>query len=202
MFPKKQKNNFLRFFYCINCKQVLCYRCLYNHIEKQHKTIYLSRYDSTCLEHNHDFSHYCKNCNKNICLLCLNKHKQHNIILLSQIFINDDYLQKIKNKKNDIFKIKNIKNEIIEELKKQIKLIEDIYLKYEKNINLLSCLINNLMNTYVYEKKLNNYEIIENLKLIEKIKFPIIDFSNCKNIYEKSQKFISFYNIKSVVLLN
>ena len=28
--------------------------------------------------------------------------------------------------------IKNIKNEIIEELKKQIKLIEDIYLKYEK----------------------------------------------------------------------
>ena len=65
-------------------------------------------------------------------------------------------------------------------------------------MNLLSCLINNLMNTYIYEKKLNNYnyEIIENLKLIEKIKFPIIDFGNCKNIYEKSEKFISFYNIK------
>ena len=63
-------------------------------------------------------------------------------------------------------------------------------------MNLLSCLINNLMNTYIYEKKLNNYnyEIIENLKLIEKIKFPIIDFGNCKNIYEKSEKFISFYN--------
>ena len=71
-------------------------------------------------------------------------------------------------------------------------------------MNLLSSLINNLINTYIYEKELNNYnyEIIENLKLIEKIKFPIIDFSNCKNIYEKSQKFISFYNIKSVVLLN
>ena len=193
---KKQENNFLRFSYCINCKQVLCNNCIFNHVENQHQYIPLSRYDSTCLEHNQYFDHYCKNCNKNICLLCLNNHQQHNIILLSQIFINDDYLQIIKNKENDIFKIKNIKNEIIEELKKQIKLIEDIYLKYEKNMNLLSCLINNLMNTYIYEKKLNNYnyEIIENLKLIEKIKFPIIDFGNCKNIYEKSEKFISFYN--------
>ena len=201
---KKQENNFLNFSYWINCKQVLCNNCIFNHIEKQHQFIPLSRYDSICLEHNQYFYHYCKNCNKNICLLCFNNHQQHNIIFLSQIFINDDYLQIIKNKENDIFKIKNIKNEIIEELKKQIKLIEDIYLKYEKNMNLLSCLINNLMNTYIYEKKLNNYnyEIIENLKLIEKIKFPIIDFSNCKNIYEKSQKFISFYNIKSVVLLN
>ena len=195
---KKQENNFLRFCYCINCKQVLCINCITSHTDKQHQINYLSRYDSTCLEHNQYFAHYCKNCNKNICLLCLNNHQQHNIILLSQIFINDDYLQTIKNKEKDIFKIKNIKNEIIEELKKQIKLIEDIYLKYEKNMNLLSCLINNLMNTYIYEKKLNNYnyEIIENLKLIEKIKFPIIDFGNCKNIYEKSEKFISFYNIK------
>ena len=195
---KKQENNFLRFQYCVTCKQVLCINCITSHTDKQHQYIPLSRYDSTCLEHNQSFSHYCKNCNKNICLLCLNNHQQHNIILLSQIFINDDYLQIIKNKENDIFKIKNIKNEIIEELKKQIKLIENIYLKYEKNMNLLSCLINNLMNTYIYEKKLNNYnyEIIENLKLIEKIKFPIIDFGNCKNIYEKSEKFISFYNIK------
>ena len=194
---KKKQKNFLYFSYCINCKQTLCINCIFSHLQKQHQTIYLSRYDSTCLEHNQSFSHYCKNCNKNICLLCLNNHQQHNIILLSQIFINDDYLQKIKNKENDILKIKNIKNEIIEEFKKQIKLIEDIYLKFEKNMNLLYSLINNLMNTYIYEKKLNNYnyEIIENLKIIDKIKFPMIDLSDCKNIYEKIKKFISFYGI-------
>ena len=62
-------------------------------------------------------------------------------------------------------------------------------------MNLLNNLINNIMNTYIYEKKLNNYnyEIIENLKEIEKIKFPIPDFSSCKNIYEKSEIFISYY---------
>ena len=29
------------------------------------------------------------------------------------------------------------------------------------------------------------------IKLNEKIIFPIIDFSNCKNIYKKNEKFIS-----------
>ena len=84
---------------------MLCNNCIYNHINKLHQYIPLSRYDSICLEHNQSFSHYCKNCNKNICLLCLNNHQQHNIILLSQIFINDDYLQIIKTKEKDILKI-------------------------------------------------------------------------------------------------
>ena len=57
-------------------------------------------------------------------------------------------------------------------------------------------LINNLIDTYNFEKKLNNYnyEISENLKNIEKIKFEYPDFSNCKNIFEKWQTFVSFYN--------
>ena len=195
---KKQENKFFNYFYCITCKQVLCINCILNHTKKQHQYNLLSRYDSTCLEHNQYFPYYCKNCNKNICLLCLYNHKNHNIISLFDQIINDDYLDKIKNKEKDILKIKNIKNEIIEEFKKQIKLIEEIYLKYEKNMNLLNNLINNIMNTYIYEKKLNNYnyEIIENLKEIEKIKFPIPNFSSCKNIYEKSEIFISFYKMK------
>ena len=89
---KKQENNFFNFFYCITCKQYLCINCIIKHSNKQHQYNLLSRYDSTCLEHNQYFDHYCKTCNKNICFLCLNKHQQHNIILLSQILINDDYL--------------------------------------------------------------------------------------------------------------
>ena len=197
---KKQENNeFFNFFYCISCEKVLCDKCIFNnHSKKNYKIIFLSRYDSTCLEHNQFFNNYCKDCNKNICFLCSNNHKNHNIISLNEEIIIDDYLDKIKNNEKDILQIKNIKNELIEGLKIQINLIEDIYSKYEKYMNLLNNLIKNIINTYIYEKNLNNfnYEIIKNLKGIEIIKFPSPDFSSCKNIYEKSEKFISFYERK------
>ena len=82
---QKQENNFLKFSYCINCKQVLCNNCIFNHVGKQHQFILLSRYDSTCLEHNQSFSDYCKTCNKNICFLCLKDHQEHNKISFSKI---------------------------------------------------------------------------------------------------------------------
>ena len=195
---QKQENNFLKFSYCINCKQVLCNNCIFNHVEKQHQFIPLSRYDSTCLEHNQSFSSYCKTCYQNICFICLKEHEEHNKILFSKILIVDDYLDKIKKKDEDISQMKKIKNDLIEGLKNQIKLIEEIYLKYENYVTLLNNIIKNIMNSYIYEVSLNNYnyEIIENLKEIEKIKFPFPDFSSCKNIYEKSEKFTSFYEMK------
>ena len=56
-------------------------------------------------------------------------------------------------------------------------------------------IILNLIDTYIFEAKLNNYnfQIIQNIKNIEKIQFPIPDFSSCKNVFEKSEIFISFY---------
>ena len=59
-------------------------------------------------------------------------------------------------------------------------------------------LINNLIFTYNFEEKLNNYnfEIIENLKIIETIKFPSPDFKNCKNVFEKAEYFLLFMGIK------
>ena len=52
-----------------------------------------------------------------------------------------------------------------------------------------SSFINNLIDTYNFEKKLNNYnyEIIENLKNIKRIKFKYPDFSDCQ-IYLKYSK--------------
>ena len=104
--------------------------------------------------------------------------------------------------------MKNIKDEIIEELnqqieelKKIIKTIEDIYSRYENNMNLLYSLYNNLEKTYIYENQLNNYnyEIIENFKSIHKIKFPFDEsfpsFST-NNIYDKSKIFIDYYKLK------
>ena len=111
---KKQENDFLNFYYCISCEQILCNNCIINHRNDFHQVIFLSKYDSTCLEHNQSFSHYCKNCQKNICNICLKNHNNHNLILLS-----DEFLNNIKNKINNINELKNIKDEIISGLKKK-----------------------------------------------------------------------------------
>ena len=193
---KNQENNFYKFHYCINCQKVLCHNCLINHLEKEHQYTPLSRYDSTCLEHNQYYCSYCYDCEKNICVLCLNQHQNHQIISLFPLKFNENILN-MKNK--ELNEIKKIKNEIIEGLKNEIKVIEDVYLNYEKKMNIKSSFINNLIDTYNFEKKLNNYnyEIIENLKKIEKIKFKFPDFSDCQNIFDKSQTFISFYKEKT-----
>ena len=72
-------------------------------------------------------------------------------------------------KNKELNEIKKIKNEIIEGLKNEIKVIEDI-----------SSFINNLIDTYYFEKNLNNYnyEIIENLKNIRKIKLTNENIKN------------------------
>ena len=192
---KKQENEFFKFFYCITCKKYLCIDCLPKHSGKQEQIIFLSKYDSTCFAHNQFFIYYCKSCKKNICMLCLNNHKNHNMKLLSEEILSNDYLEKRKNKIKKLDYIKQYKNEIIEGLQKQIKLIDEVYLQYEKNYYSQISLINNLIDTYIFEAKLNNYnfQIIQNIKNIEKIQFPIPDFSSCKNVFEKSEIFISFY---------
>ena len=61
-------------------------------------------------------------------------------------------------------------------------------------MNLLSLLINGLLNACVYEKKLK-ITIKRKFKK-RKIQFDIPDFSSCKNIFEKGKIFILFYTIK------
>ena len=194
---KNQDNNYFKFFFCISCKKVLCTNCFIKHSEND-QIILLSKYDSTCLLHNISYSHYCKNCKKNICMLCLNEHNNHNYFLLANEILSDNYLKEIKNKINNLDNINKIKNEIIESRKQTINTIEEIYSEYKNSINLEISLINNLIDTYYFEKKCNNYnyEIIQNIKNIEKIKFSSPDFSSCKNIFEKGKIFISFYTIK------
>ncbi len=193
---KKQKNDFYLYNYCITCKKVLCHNCLKFHLEKEHQTNNFSRYDSICLKHNHNhnYNNYCNNCKKNICMLCLNEHKGHQIDSLSK-YLDSENINNFDNKKNEVINIiEKIKKEIMEEYSNVIKYL-DAYLNYI-NKNMIFSLINNLIDTYNFEKKLNNYnyEISENLKNIEKIKFEYPDFSNCKNIFEKWQTFVSFYN--------
>ncbi len=203
---KKQENDFYLYNYCITCKKVLCHNCLKFHLEKQHQTINLSRYDTFCLEHNNTYDNYCNKCKKNICSLCLNEHNGHQIDSLSK-YLSSENIKNFDNKINEVInKIEKIKKEIIEKLSNEINLIQNTYLNYVNNMNMKFSLINNLIDTYYCEKKLNNcnYEIFENLKNIDKIKFKCPDFSNCVNIFEKYKNgVIQIYNlIKSQTLDN
>ena len=184
---KKQENDFYLYNYCITCQKILCHNCLINHSVKQHQTNNFSKYDSICSIHNNTYDNYCNNCKKNICMLCLKEHNDHQIYSLSK-YLSSENVENFDNKINEVKnEIEKIKKEIIEELSKELDLIKHIYLNYVKNMNMKFSLINNLIDTYNFEKKLNNYnyEIIENLKNIDKIKFEYPDFSNCKNIFEK-----------------
>ena len=198
----KTKTDFLNFDYCISCKQVLCNNCVINHRTQSHQTIFLSKYDSTCLIHNQLFYRYCLNCQKNFCYLCSN-HKLHETLKAPYPFLTVN--------QNNIFQFKMVSEEIIEglkkeieELKNQLQKIEFIYSKYQKNMNLLCSLFNNLLDTYEIEKQLNNknYHVSTNLQNIEKIKFPFDEifpsFSNCNNIFEKSKKYLSYCEKKII----
>ena len=197
----KKKYDFLNLYYCISCKQVLCNNCVINHRTQFHQTIFLSKYDSTCLIHNQLFYRYCLNCQKNFCYLCSN-HKLHETLKAPYPLLTVN--------QNNIFQFKIITEEIIEglkreieELKNQIQKIEFIYSKYQKNMNLLYSLFNNLLDTYEIEKQLNNknYHVRTNLQNIEKIKFPFDEFpsfSDCNNIFEKSKMYLSYFENKII----
>ena len=185
---KKQENDFYLFHRCFTCQKILCHKCLSKHLGKKHQTINLSRYDSICLKHNNNYDNYCNNCKKNICMLCLNEHDGHKGHQIDSLYKSIEYGKNFDNKKNEVInEIEKIKKEIIEELSNEFNLIKQIYVKYVNKMNMIFLFINNLIDTYNFEKNLNNYnyEIIENLKNIDKIKFKDPDFSNCVNIFEK-----------------
>ncbi len=193
-----KENKFFNFFYCLKCKKIICNDCIKSHLIKQDQTILLSRFDSTCLQHNQFYVNYCIDCNKNICMLCLNNHKNHKIILLLDYIPSKNYINELKNKIGNFDEIRKYKNEIIQGLKKEIELLEKTFLEYENNMQLQISLINNLIFTYDFEEKLNNYnyEMIENLKVIEKIKIPSPNFNNCKNVFEQAEYFLKFLGLK------
>ena len=133
---KKQENDFYLYNYCITCKKVLCHNCLKLHLEKAHKTNNFSRYDSICLEHNHNYNNYCNNCKKNICMLCLNEHNGHQIYSLSK-YLSSENIKNFDNKKNKVInEIEKLRKEIIGKLSNEFNLIQNTYLNYVNTMNM------------------------------------------------------------------
>ena len=154
----KKKTNQIMYKYCYNCKKNLCYDCSIRH-NKHNDIINLNDVNNKCNEHEGDcdFLLYCFTCNKNICSkVSETEHKEH----------NKDIISKYKPEKKEIEIIKNNIN------------------IYQKDLELLECLVKiNKTILETYEKHPNNYYHNINLtniyQSLEKSKYD--DFLNNRN---------------------
>ena len=117
--------------------------------------------DSCCIEHNKIFNKYCFNCNKNICSKCEEKHKEHNLINLSEIEINEEDILNVKQSlEKEINDLKNVNDyflKLIEKLKNEFNYI---YQLKQKEIEIKQKIIQN------YETIKYNYNSIKNIQNI------------------------------------
>lgn len=94
------KDNFLFFYYCFNCKKVICSKekCLKIHKKKCSEDfnnfIPCNNLTSLCYEYGEKLNLYCINCDLNICEKCKG-HEKHEIKFMNQMTI--DLKKKILN---------------------------------------------------------------------------------------------------------
>ena len=163
------RDEFTKFYYCLNCKNFLCNVCKEEHSHSE-EIISINQLDSFCTVHNDTIAGFCEEIG-NMCLQCKEQFKnKYKMIYLSLI---SEEKENIINKKLNEDKnfIKNIENEI--------KNFERKIEKYKKILNDLNYVIEIEKNLFqTYKKECNNnlcYEIIQNIEncLNFKIKFEI-----------------------------
>jgi len=183
----KKSNTYNNEFYlCTKCFKDICPLCKSKH-DPQHKIINYDEKNYKCKKHyDESINKFCKTCKEDLCVCCQNSHKNHDIIDLGDILINEDDLKaKLKELKNIIDKFK-YKIDIIIDILNKMKNIIDIYYKINQNI-----IIN-------FKLKNRNYHILLNINYIknynEKFIKEINDIIKDDKIYEYSFK--NFYNEK------
>ena len=189
---KEVKGNFV---YCSKCEKFLCHPCQVNHIEDNHITMNIKKYDSLCKIHSCLYCFYCKNCKKNLCPFCYSEHKSHDMVNLFELNYSQESKKKleegIKNIENTINNLDIIKQLIITEINK-LKESSILELKYIKI----------LLYSYEYEENQNNlnYNVIQNIKNCE-LQFNLHKLSIYERVYNEGNKYISFlqklHNYKS-----
>ena len=142
------------FYICDICKINLCPLCKSKH-DNKHKIIKYKNKEYKCNIHNEKYISYCNKCKKNICMICENNHNNHDKIYLGKLIIEDDKIIKSMEemkKEIDIFN-----NNIKEKINKLNKIIENIEEYYN--------IINEIINKYINNKKIN-YQILININNI------------------------------------
>jgi len=168
------KGNAYLFYKCLNCKMNLCPLCKSSH-DKSHNIIDYDDKNYICSIHNELFNSYCNNCKKNICLLCENEHHNHKIIYYSKIMAEKEY------KLNEL---KNLRKSI-DNIKEEIKIIEDELNLFIKNIDILYNINKSIINNYDIKKR--NYQTLTSLDDLN-INYFIYEISKIINNQNKGYK--------------
>jgi hypothetical protein len=161
---------------CLTCQIILCPFCTLTH-DKNHKIIDFKERNLRCNYHNEDYIKYCTKCKLNICMACEEEHKNHKVIYFGDILTDKEKI------KNDINEIKSY----IEKFKGEIDNIISKLNEIKNNIEIYFNICNEVVNDY--ETKNRNYELLMNIKELEKYKldlFKDIDkIINDDNIFDK-----------------
>ena len=172
-------------YFCSSCNIFLCKKCLNDkHMKEKndHPTIKFDLVNNFCYIHKKENHFYCKSCFENICENCLNSslHKNHDMIKLNDILIDDKYLKEI----NDEI---NIEEKSIKEMSNKFEHYMDfIQEKFDEYIHLRNeeiQLKKNILNTY--QKNKNNYNAINNVR---KIKFNYYKINANKEMEQADNK--------------
>ena len=143
--------------YICSCKKNICPLCAISH-DKTHNMIDSEYNFYKCIKHKNMFISYCTICNINLCDKCEEQHNiKHKRISYKEKRPNERKIDEIKNE------IKFLENKI-KQYKKEIKRLNNFYQRNMNNIiNDLDKYILLYENIYKSTDFLNNYESIENL---------------------------------------
>ena len=201
---KKNARNDPDFKQCLTCSQKTnktksyCSNCIKQHRENSHVIIKYEDKNYYCRKHIKKMEKYCFDCKKNLCESCVEEHeKEHRIKSIDSLIPLDKEIEELKNSLIEIskyieelqFSITNIKNSLDSANRiytNYYKCANHILEKYEtfnkgkeafKNFTIFKCL---------YNLKLSNKQILEDLKKI----------INGKTDIDKAQDLIGIYSDK------
>ena len=157
----------LNYFYCFQCKNYLCSKCVNIHDEKLNEKhiqfISIEKFDGYCINHYNSFSRYCTNHKRNICQFCENEQQHKDCKLLKIELFSEKETNELK---NNIDKAIKIKNEV-EDFQKTINESFDKIKRKMDEIIFLKNLIFTSENQHKYY--ICNYNIASNLETIKSI---------------------------------
>ena len=198
-----------KYYFCNKCNCCFCNKCSFFHKEqKGHILILISKFDSTCVEHNDKIISYCLSCLKDICMICYDNHEHHQIINLVDCKLKQNEMETIEEKiqysKTFLENLKELFHQVINEMDSQASLLKNSYQQFNE-INLLELKLAEEL-IYIYkktEKERNlNYAIIENVKSIINFNFVPFSYQNYKdNILVKAKEIEDYVkNIENSIL--
>ena len=129
---------------------------------KNYNKVQIYLIDSYCNIHNEINKSYCFNCHKNICEICEDNHKNHKLINLEDIFLEDEELLEKKNElnksKEELMKINDYFSALIEAIKCKFQRLFNIK---KKELEIKEKIIQD------YETIKYNYQCINNIRNIK-----------------------------------